>query len=545
MKIELPDLTVRHSKIHNPNSSIWILTPLVYDGGTRIRNPKGAAEKEFLKLKIKEHQISLVMKIKEHAEGQLKSGSAVKTVMSKLGNIKKLFHYLDENKISFDSVENIRSTLFEYSEYQFTRAIHKEIKHFSAYSKIASISSFLNEIFEDLQFSVNKTRLRVKQSSRRVMSRDAEKLLLSDARDLAQFCFSFIQNFEPTSIVSGVLPIKIKINDKSINLTPARKRAAKVDSDFTRTEAHLAFNLRVSAEVMIFLGMTIQNQAETHSLKRVAFDFKPLGEHYEIREYKARRGGEVLFKVPKQYLQHFNAYLSFMDTYAPDSEFLFPYLEKYVGYRKRTDHETNKFKRFLLRYGVPWVKPSAFRKVGENILLRLSSSEETASDYANHAVATFRQSYEFPSLQRNMTEVCKFWDENDPLTHGKPQISLFDSPCSGIPEIIDSVASDLPEPDCLTPTGCIGCKHYRDEDSFDYIWGLYSFRFLKIIESSSHRTDENKPANVAIDWVNMKLNWFVNSVESKHQEWVTEAELRIEESDYHPSWARKIEKYEG
>jgi len=70
-------------------------------------------------------------------------------------------------------------------------------------------------------------------------------------------------------------------------------------------------------------------------------------------------------------------------------------------------------------------------------------------------------------------------------------------------------------------------------------------KYLKIIESSSHRTKEEKPSNIVIDWINLKINWFNNDENPERKEWVAEAQMRIEEGDYHPIWARRIEKYEG
>lgn len=545
MAIELPDLTIKHRRIENPDSSKWNLTCLVYEGGAKVRIQK-ANSKEALKfenLTIKYHQISIIRLIKSHAEALLELGGSVTKMANVITCLKTMFRYLDATHNRFDSVDKVRQALFDYSEYQYTRANLRKIQHNTAYQTIEVISLFLNGVFENLDFQIVQTRLKVKRKSRRALSREAEKVMLSDARQLARFCFEITQNFDPSLLKSGTLPILVEVNHQMINLTPGRKNPVLVDSDFTQTQAYLAFNLRVTAEIMIFLGMTVQNQAPTYTLKRSNFAYKSLGESYEVREYKHRRGGEVLFKIPKPYKPYFEKYLSFIDEYAPDSEWLFPYLVKNKGFRKRTDSETSKLGRLCSRFKIPWVKPSAFRKIGENILMRLANDEKTAADYANHAVSTFRQSYEFPSLQRGMIEISRFWDKTDPLIQGKLKVSLFNSPCNGVPLPIDDASEKLPEPDCITPTGCIGCMHYRDEESFDYVWGLQSFKFLKIVESSSHRTEYEKPSSIAIDWVNLKIDWFKSSEKSEHQEWVEEASIRIEEGDYHPSWSRKIEKF--
>lgn len=547
MKNKLPDLTIKHHRILNPDSVKWDLTPMMFVDGTQISRNSKRNYFDLLKklpLKNKAH-IEVIKKIKDHAEGLIESGKSEESVNNSIKWLYTLFKYLDINQKPFDTVNNIRQALFDYSEHQFMRASINEIKQHSAYCSVCCLTWFLNGIFEDLVFNMNETRLKLERRSRRALSRSAEKVILSDAAKLANFCFELTQNFDPSSLTSGSLPILTTVNNQKINLTSARTHPIDVDKDFVHTEAYLAFNFRVIAEVFIFLGMTIQNQAPSYNLKRSKFHYRPLGEKYEVREFKARRGGEILFKIPKAYKPHFENYLIFLDEYAPESEWVFPYLEKYKGFIKRTDKNIYKIKSLLSKNNIPWVKPSAFRSIGENILLRLASDEQLAADYANHAVATFRQSYEFPSLQRAMVQVTRFWEKSDPLTLGKPTVSLFNSPCNGMPVPIADATNKLPKPDCINPTGCIGCLHYRDEDSFDYVWGLISFKFLKTIESSSHNTKELKPSNIAIDWINLKINWFKNSETITHQEWVEEAEMKIEEGDYHPSWSTKIEKYEA
>lgn len=543
----LPDLIVKHDRIDNPKNHKWNLIPFIYKGGTKVTFYKTDIDlvDKLIDLPFQSYRVLIAEAIKEVAEELLDVGKSQVTVTTFLSCLKLFFSYLDDNDIVIviDNINKVRHSIYEYSEYQFNRAITGLVIHQTAYSNVARCGLFLNYIYEGLEFDIGKTRLKHTKKLKTAISYESEKMLLTDAKKLANFCFEFIQRFDPNSLRSGKLPIILELNKLVVNLTPARKTKTTTSKNFVNTEAYLAFNFRVTAEVMIFLAMTIQNQAQVYNLKRSVFDYKPLGENYEIREYKARRGGEVLFKIPKVYKANFQKYLAFLDEYALDSEWLFPYLEKYVGFRKRTDSETSKLSRLCSRLGITWIKPSVFRSLGENILMRLSSDEKTASDYANHSLATFRESYELPSLQRTMIEVNRFWNENDPVIIGKPTLSLFNSPCNGIPISTNSDLKVLPQPDCISPTGCISCDHYRDEESFDYVWGLYSFRYLKIIESGSHRTKDQKPSNLAINWASLKINWFKNSKKEEHQEWVEESELRLEEGDYHPSWSHKIQYF--
>jgi hypothetical protein len=517
---DLPDLKIVHHRIENQNSLIWDMTPFIFKEGTKVNRSKNDWLKKVTELPLANDRVDTIYTLKEHAD--------------------------KENKC-LDSSDAINQALYDYSEYEFNRTLLGKLKPGSAYHNTHQIALFIKTAFDGINFNIKHTRLKKDKNSRRAINRNTEKALISDASKLARFCFGITQNFKLKDLERGTLPIyvNLKTPKQSINLTPQIKMPRTETKGFLHTAACHGINNRISAELMIFLAMTVQNIAPTLKLTRAKFDYKPLGDKYEIREYKYRRGGEVLFKIPKQYRPYFEKYLNFINKYAPNSKWLFPFLQKGIGYQKRSDGDIITFKRICTSNQIPWISPKKFRHIGLNILMRLCSDEETSAEYANHGIAVFRASYEFPSLQRAIIEVTQFWEKNDPLNHGRPMISLFNTPCNGMPEPINDATSKLPKPDCISPTGCIGCKHYRDEESLDYVWNLHSFKYLKIIESSSHRTKELKPSNIAIDWTNLKINWFINSANHKHKEWVEESEVRIQEGDYHPSWSRKIEKYEG
>ncbi len=544
---KLPGLIVKHPNIIENNLQVWNLTPFVYFGGAKITRV-GDWIFKVERLPIVLERIETIQALKKYALDLLNFGSSVESVKVYLNNLKAFIIFIDEKKLSLATAESIDKSLYDYAEYKFNVVNNKKIKMHSAYSQVVSLQAIFTGAYEEVSFEVRFTRLKKSARSTRASSRQAEKVMLNDAAKLSRFCFDIVNNFDPESLLGGNLPIKVKVGDdlskNPVNLTPYKKNSISTNKDFINTHAAQAFNNRVCAESIIFLAMTTQNVGATHNLRLEKFSFKPIGEKYEAREFKHRKGGEVIFKIPKPYRTHFELYLDFIREYAPESTWLFPFLEKGNGYIKRKNSSFETFRNLCNNHKIPWIPPSYFRKISENIIMRFSSDEQITADHANHAIATFRECYEFPSLQRAMIEVGRFWSKNDPLTHGAPKVSLFNTPCSGTPKTIDGSTNKLPKPDCITPTGCIGCYHYRDEDSLDYVWSLYSFKYLKIIESNSHHSDEEKPSNIVIDWVNYKINWFKKSEKLKHREWNREAEMRIDEGNYHSIWSRKIEKYE-
>ena len=544
---KLPDLTVKHPNIVENNLQVWNLTPFVYLGGAEVTRD-GEWFSKVKELPLVSERINTIQVLKEHMIDLLNYGASFESVKVYLSQLKAFIIFVDKKNHNLTTTGAMDEALYDYAEYKYDRYTNKKIKMQSAYRQAGFLQTAFTGAFEGVKFNVKFTRLERSTASVRATSREAEKVMLNDSTKLSRFCFDIANNFNSRSLINGSLPIKVKVRDEllkePVNLTPHKKNSINTNKDFIHTHAAQAFNNRVSAESMIFLAMTTQNIGTTYNLRLEKFRFKPIGTKYEVREFKERKEGEVLFKIPKPYKPYFDRYLDFIHKYAPESTWLFPFLKKRVGYRKRNNMSIVAFKKLCSSHKIPWTPPSYFRKIGENIIMRCSSDEKITADHANHAVTTFRERYKFPSLHRTMIEVGRFWDKNDPLTHGAPQVSLFNTPCSGIPKEINGLTNELPKPDCVTPTGCIGCDHYRDEDSLDYVWNLHSFKYLKIIESTSHRTKEEKPSNISIDWANIKINWFKNSKKPEHKEWAEEAEMRIEEGYYHSIWSRKIEKYE-
>lgn len=536
------DFIIEHPKITKV-SPIWDLNNLLYLGGTKVYKQRKNWREELQKLHIANDRVWLIKELTEYSTGMLETGSSVASVKEIINYLRQFISFTDQTKKTLSDKVRLEEAVYSYAEFLYIKVSKKEIKQYVGYVQTVKIMKHLNEALE-INLDIAKTRLTNKRKSRRAISRETDKTNLESATKLAQFSYDITQRFNPIDLKKEKPSIVVKVRDSLLSepicLNP---KIGKGRSNPSRT----AFNNRVSAEFIIFLAMTTANISPTFNVKRCRFDYKlnKTGDKYELREFKHRKGGEILIKIPKPYRKSFESYLSFLDEYATESEWLFPYKNSDDCFEKRDDNSINPFRELCLKHGIPWIAPSQFRKIGLNLLLRLCADENTASEYGNHGLGTFRESYEFPSQQRAMIEISRFWDESDPLTHGKPKVSLFGTSCSGNPEPFSEIATELVQPDCQTPTGCINCKHYRDEESLDYVWNLCSFRYLKIIESNSYLDDQEKPSNIAIDWANLKIKWFKKSENPNHQNWVQESEMKIEEGDYHPHWSRRIDSYEG
>ncbi len=544
---DLPNLEVKHHRIESPDSPIWDLSRFVYQGGAKLH----FTNENFQRLQtfpIIQHRIKWMQAFKEYCLELLDGGSSQSTAARFIICFKPFIRFCDDDDTPLKTSTEIESAFYRYAEYQFTREQLKEIK--TAYTSCYVIAKVLRSITESNQIDIKNTRLKPRKKSRRAISREADKETLSDSSKLGWFVYDICKNFDPKALDAKRLPIYVEVRkelvaEQKVNITLLTRSEKIEKSEFPYTSARHAFNLRVAAECLFFLAMTEKNAAETLKLERQEFDYKPLGENYQVRKYKNRKGGEVVFTIPKPYREMFERYLEFLSGYATECKWLFPVIDSNGAYCKRINNEWKSLASIVIRHGLRWIAPRSFRKTGLNLLLRISADEQQVADYGNHAVATFRENYELPSQQRAIVELTRFWDSNDPLTHGRPKISLFNTRCSGIAESDNDRPKNIVEPDCSTPSGCLWCRHFRDEESFDYTWNLFSYRYLKIIESSSYLDEGDKPSDLIVERLNTKIQWLKSADKPEYLEWVEEAEMRIEEGDYHPVWKRKIIKFEG
>lgn len=194
-------------------------------------------------------------------------------------------------------------------------------------------------------------------------------------------------------------------------------------------------------------------------------------------------------------------------------------------------------------HGLQWITPRELRNTRVNWLLRRSGDPSLTAEMAQHTKEVLRERYEQPSQQRAMAEVAQFWSKHDPIQQRDLKLSVIASSCTGEPETVVGRPDAVPQPNCVSPSGCLWCKHHRDVDSADYVWSLSTFRHLNTIEASMSVGAAEVPSGVVTNLLSEKISWFKSSSSSRAG-WVLEAQERIEEGDYHPNWAAIIEVLE-
>lgn len=530
--------------------------------------------------KPSEDRLPLLRLLKDDIQQLIVFGSSLQTCKDALWSIARFFQFVQEKALSF-TVENIENSYFEYAEKLYDDVfIHKNIMQGTAFgyaNKVSTVLCRMLEIPRATKLS-SRIRLKFKGRTRKAVDRQADKQNLEKTFIFGQFLIDLTKSLSPDAIL-GELPLTVSIRNEVLHsgkiellygvgkksggnwelseddardsvqkyrIKLAKKNRARLLAPVTDiADAKLRgyyVKLRIEAEILLFLAMSGMNLAEALQINNTGFKYKPLGDHWQVTGYKNRRGGQVTFKIYKEFKPHLKQYLNFLTYFYPNSEFLFPYINR-NGIEEIREHKPEAFYRLRVlsrKNNIPWIPAKVIRATRDNYFLRRSGDEDLAAEVAQHTKEVLRRHYEQPSMQRAVIEATVFWGKNDPLAKKDLVKATSGAECSGSPEPLDGIPKSVVEPNCVNPSGCLWCKHSRDIDSFDYVWSLITFRYLKIIEFSLIIQTGKTPSSIVIDRLTEKISWFRDSNNTRGN-WITEAEERIDEGHYHPHFSRAIE----
>jgi hypothetical protein len=568
----MPDLTFP-SLEQGENETPLDLKRLLYRGGASI--PVRQAEAAILGGALGEplpERIELVKRAHEAISDKLALGGSGATAKTQIKNLTRFFGWADDEKLDLNQ-QTVQTHYIHWTDALSHRLnVAKSLVGHTAYTLGRSVGQVLDHVVGRETPMLELTRLREPKGRKSPQGRAADKQNLE-----ATFAFGRLMqdicDGLPLSSVWGPRPVRVPLragcelvlmvglhepSEATVERTPYMERvrlakeAARRDAyenDKTLESRHTLVNLRILAELLMFIGQTGMNLSQAHQLELRHFSYASDVDGYKVRDYKARRGGEVLFEIFKEYRSHFERYLEWRRNLFPDDTRLFPLL------RTNGAHPSSRPYFGLIQQackdaGVNWLPPSLLRSTRVNWLLRRSGDPDLTSEMAQHQKETLLRVYEVPSQQRAIGEVTRFWLTADPtLCKSNPVQSAAPGACDGSPVAVPFRPKSATTPDCIHPSGCLWCEHHRDIDAFDYVWALACFRHLKSLELSSNRPaagteDSEHPARHALTRMSAKLAWFRDS-NAARKACVEEALTRIDEGDFHPEWRRLIEAVEG
>lgn len=532
----------------------WDLTPLLYPGWV---SNSPAALKKTLQRKVCPERLRLLVKVHEEVNGCLVGGGSRYTAIQDIRLLRNFFAWADANnhRLNIETLENIYGA---WCDFLIQRYRLGEISDEWAYSSASRIGRVFDRVLGRSVSLISETRINPIRGRHSRLRRSLDKQDLEKAFRFGHLLYDIASALTKSEVFSH-LPIRISLRsgetlEEWLGLFPPNKlvtlrsqreehereerRAARANDTSFRVR-HPIINLRIEAELMIFLSQTGMNLAQAHSLKNDRFHYTSHIDGYFVRRYKERRSGEVEFEIFSEYKAIFEAYLIWRDTIFPEDNdgLLFPFI-KTQGRSDDAPPTLHRLKSICDKLDITFIGPRELRSTRVNWLLRRSNDVELTAEMAQHTKETLLSVYERPSLQVAMIEIAKFHAQTDP-TISPPGPGLCVSPN---PVTLPTLPKHAPKPDCVNPAGCLFCQHQRDLDKLDHVWSLASFRYLKSIElvKSRHIDTENafssdQPAGVTVKRLTDKLQYFEKSNRVR-EHWVQEALARVQEEDYHPAW---------
>lgn len=565
-ELEIPDLTfpgVRYGKRESPyNMRIFL-----YRGGAKARKNRvnGLIDSAQLGSPIAA-RLPLVMKLHEILLSTIAAGGRKLSVEATLSALRLFYDYADTAQR--DPTATTASELFVgWIETRQHKQRLKQLKARTVYDSGCMVAAPLAEATGvSTRRLLRAARLRRRHVFQSALGTKADKQNLSDTFAFGQALLDITESLSVEAI-RGSLPVEIRFRNGAVRLEWSglipESRVKSLDrslygpavqsrlenirqrwmADTSHRTRYPLINLRMEAELLMFIAQTGMNLTQALELKVGKFVYQSHHDGYQIRRtYKHRMRGEVEFEIFSEYRSVFESYLVWRSVIHPtDTDgLLFPFVaapNKSVGiqrYARRTHA-------LMREIGVPFVGPRSLRKTRINWLLRRSDDPDLTAEQAQHSKETLLRVYQMPHHQRAATEATRFWQQTDPsISPPGPGLCVERSP---IP-ILDTPPA-APPPDCTGPAGCLFCIHQRDIDSLDHVWSLTSFRYLKSLEHArygpeettkarGHRDDAIPPA-LAIARITDKLRAFEASSRTRMM-WVKEAQARIDEDEFHPRW---------
>lgn len=548
---------------YGKNETPWDLAPLLYNGGavTNVKTVRVEIASGALGDPLPE-RVELVKALHDCLTDDLVGGGSRLSANNKIGALRKFFQWADQYARSL-SIETVAQVYLDWAEHLLQRhRVEGYLTAGSLYDTASLTATMVDRVLGRSSTLLYSTRIRKPRGKGKMRSGSADKQSLESSFAFGHFLTDVCDSLSYDA-TTGRLPVLVALRsgqqvefwckssdpEKESPYTKNARTPSQVEaiaqnlalrsSDTSIEIRYPVVNLRIEAELLMFIAQTGLNLSQAHKLRMDQYHYTSHLDGYQVRAYKNRRGGEVLFEIFSHYRIWFERYIEWRNTWFPNDVdgLLFPLVR--VGGRLSTQApQFSALGRICADQGVEMVKARKLRGARINWLLRESLNPHQVAEIAQHTAETLIRVYAEPNHQIAMVEITRFHRQADPAIYSPAPGTCVTSS----PKPVVGAPTNAPEPDCINASGCLFCVNHRDIESEDHVWSLSSLRVLKSLELSRYRpafTGEaavaEHPAMLAVERLSAKLRFFQESGEVRRL-WVEEALARIAEENYHPAW---------
>lgn len=535
------------------------LSFLLYRGAAGQRRDK---RNQFIKLPLPRapdlKRVSMIEQIHTAICYFIALGRSRITLESYLTDTYRFFSWCDFNNRDATE-ESIVSDYKTWSDYLWHKShVSRSIKPRSAYGYLSSVDTVISEALGIPMGILRLTRFGGLGFSSNELGTKSDEIDTNKCVHFGEFLLDVTLALTEEKIY-GSLPIeiplrtgnkliewcKLKPPDNLKTLHPdafptTRARAISLrdawEADRSHKTRYSVINLRVEAELLIFISQTGMNLAQAHKLKKSDYKFKSTNDKTAVYEvYKGRRSGKAVFWIFSAYESIFSNYLQWLDKiFGIDEPKLFPFIHPDHVPRKDRAPTLQAIVLRSKRAEIEYIGPRALRSIRSNWLLRRSDNPDLSAEMSQHTKAVMFKNYIRPQFSVAAAEITRFHNAVDPAV-APPGPGI----CVGLgtsPLASEEGHTAAPIPDCVNPAGCMFCFHHRDINNQDYVWLLATYRECKSLELDrllpTKTSVEDHPALHVISKIDAKLVAFRNT--GTGSIWVDEAYERIKEGRFHP-----------
>lgn len=557
------------------------LRELLYRGTCKERRGEGLTDRirdgEFGAPRVE--RLELLVKVHDHIEG---SSTSSTTKLSLLQDFRAFLAWAEEHEKGHCISEATAKDLYvAWADNLIHRVrVIKDLKQSGAYSLALRVANVLGPVLnpdspQSSKALVQLSGIRRPKSQVRSISSNVDKQRLDHTFQFGHFLASLCNSIT-VELVRGPLPLSISVVEGSdplflcsqkftLALDPDQLPTSYRQQKAMRSRSALppdgdprnhktraaAVNARISAELHIFLAQTGMNLTQAKAEPRAEYRWQTEGdEDYIVRAvYKGRRQGVAKFVVFRAYRDHLKRYLDWLDALGLNDgdDRLFPFVHQSIipAHHRRKNFET--IRKYCAQFNVPYVTPRRLRKARVNWLLRRSRDPDLTAEMNAHTKETCLRVYAEGDLQSASQEIGEYHAKTDPALTKAPRTNPVCLKGDEGPRPLQDTPKEAPQPDCVTPEGCLWCEHFRDVMAPDYCWRLASHRHIHSLAASLYRPPESQPllpSYLVLERLSAKLK-AIAARSVVCAEWVKEAGERVREGDYHPFWAARIKIVES
>ncbi len=556
----IPDLTLYGLPLGSQERPIdlgWLL----YKGtsSTFGKSVKKAVDSGRLGLPLLE-RLPLLEKIHRRWQAEVAAGTMVTSSAKANWYSLRSFVAFAEKTEKQLTMAGVLDLYFSYCEYTKRRSGIGAMSRYQISNRLAVIvASVLGKDSRKLQWKVKI----------RMPKRSGTETAKENLDGTATFVQTLLETVEqlPVDAIRGPLPLilryavggehsihiglplqpldRLKLGDsfKKERALEARERRA---TDISNKARAILINLRLDAEVLIFINQTGGNLTQVLRLTGSQFRYQSDGDYLHVFVWKNRARHSVELRIQKGYRPHFEAYLKWRSALFPDDPdgLTFPFVYNDGDHAmQRTKWSFNEVRKLMKSIGQPFVHSRQLRKTIANFTKR-NASRQVAAELLSNTEKTFRRSYEEVHHQTAVAELVNFWSDVETFVS-----AVGPGGCQqNAPQSAGNTPRGAPKPDCESAGGCLFCDKNRDLRSFDYVWNLVSMHHLKLAEFNADRTPNSRkkdhPVALTIERINAKVD-ALRALGGECAEWVNEAKLRAQEARYHPFYTSAFDILES